>query len=274
MTRKLAFVATAGSLGAAVFLTLGIALAGSNWSDASRLLGMGESTCGPTSSAGREITLPLAAHDSFAIHIPATVRYQPGGRAVAVISGDPALLDHVRLEAGQLRLDCNPGWFASRLDVKLSGPSISNWELRGNGDLILSQINQTQLALSIKGSGSAYVEGAADAVEVKISGSGETELRDLIARSVQVEIHGSGSVAANGTADALDVNISGSGEAELKDLTARTVRVNIHGSGDARLTAQVDADVFVSGSGDVELSGGPVMRRSEIRGSGSIQQVP
>ncbi|MGQ3036155.1 MAG: GIN domain-containing protein, partial [Neoaquamicrobium sediminum] len=90
-----------------------------------------------------------------------------------------------------------------------------------------------------------------------------TELRGLTAKSVQLEIRGSGSVSANGTADAVDVNISGSGDAALRKLTAKSVRVNIQGSGDASLTAQVDADVFVSGSGDVELSGGPVMRRSE-----------
>lgn len=274
MTRKLAFVAMAGSLGAVAFLTLGIALAGASWADASRLLGMGKSTCGPANSASRQRTLPLTATDSFSIHIPANVHYQPGGMAEVVITGDPALLDHVRLEAGQLGLDCDPGWFASRLDVKLSGPSITYWELRGSGDLTLSQINQPKLALAIKGSGTAYVDGTSDAVEVNISGSGETELRDLIAKSVQLEIRGSGSVSANGTADAVDVNISGSGDAALRKLTAKSVRVNIQGSGDASLTAQLDADVFVSGSGDVELSGGPVMRRSEVRGSGSIRQVP
>lgn len=125
-----------------------------------------------------------------------------------------------------------------------------------------------------KGSGSVYVDGTLDDVKVNISGSGDTELRDLTAKSVQVEIRGSGSVSANGAADAVDVNISGSGDAALRKLTAKSVRVNIQGSGDASLTAQVDADVFVSGSGDVELSGGPVMRRSEVRGSGSIRQVP
>ncbi len=235
MTRTLAFVATAGLIGAAAFLSLGIALAGPNWRDAVRLSGIGESTCGSSTSTRREVTLPLVVSDSLAIHLPASVHYQPGGKAEAVISGDPALLDHVRLESGRLDLDCDPGWHSSRLKIKVSGPAITVWDLRGSGDLTLSQINQPKLQLTIKGSGDA---------------------------------------SATGTVDAINLSISGSGEAMFKDLIAKSVQVDIRGSGDATLTAQVDADVLVSGSGDVELFGRPSMRRSEIRGSGSIQQRP
>lgn len=235
MTRTLAFVAATGLIGAAAFLSIGIALAGPNWTDAVRLSGFGESTCGPATSDRRQLVLPLAVSDSLAIHLPASVHYQPDGKAEAVITGDPALLDHIRLEAGRLDLDCDPGWFASRLEVKVSGPPIAIWELLGSGDLTLSQINQPKLQLTITGSGDA---------------------------------------SATGTVDAVDLSISGSGEAMFKDLTAKSVQVDIRGSGDATLTAQVDADVSVFGSGDVELFGRPTMRRSEIRGSGSIQQMP
>jgi len=51
------------------------------------------------------------------------VHYQPGGKAEAVVSGNPALLDHVRLEGGRLSLDCHPGWSMSKFDVSLSGRS-------------------------------------------------------------------------------------------------------------------------------------------------------
>lgn len=274
MTRKLTLTATTGLIGAAVCLTLGIALAGPAPIKASSWLGVGESTCGSERSARQQITLPLASSDRFAILMPATVNYQPGGTAEAVISGDAALLDHVRLEGAELRLDCDPGWFASRLEVKLSGPPIADWEVRGSGDLTLEGINQPKLSVGIDGSGSVNVYGTADAVEVKISGSGETKWSDLAAETMQVTIRGSGNVSASGTADKVDLDISGSGDAELHDLIANSVTINIRGSGDARLTAQVDADVFISGSGDVELSGDPNMRRSVIRGSGSIQQVP
>jgi carbon monoxide dehydrogenase subunit G len=235
MTGKLAFTAMAGLTGAALFLAVGIGLAGPDWVNAGGSWIGGQSTCGATTSTRKEVTLPFSADGSFTIALPAAVRYLPGEKAEAVVSGDSTLIDHVRMEGSRLTLDCEPGWFASRLDVSVSGPAISDWKLLGSGDLALSEINQPELRLSIRGSGS---------------------------------------VAATGTAQTVDLEISGSGSGRLKNLAAQSAEIKIRGSGDAQITAQADADVSISGSGDVELYGHPTMRRSEVRGSGSITQVP
>ncbi|ANN57449.1 hypothetical protein A9174_12225 [Mesorhizobium loti NZP2037] len=235
MTGKLALVATAGLVGAALFLAVGIGLAGPDWVNAGGSWISGQSTCGAITSVRKEVTLPFSANDSFTIALPASVRYQPGDKAEAVVSGDSTLIDHVRMEGSQLSLDCGTGWFSPRLDVTVSGPAISDWRLVGNGELTLSQVNQPELRLNIRGSGS---------------------------------------VVANGTTQAVDLEISGSGSGRLKDLIAQSAQVEIRGSGDAEVTAQADADVSISGSGDVDLYGHPTMRRSQVRGSGSITQVP
>jgi Putative auto-transporter adhesin, head GIN domain len=236
MIGKLAFVAGAGTIGAVVLLTFGIGLSGSPLADAGHLLGVMQSTCGSAASAQDRIVLPLVAgEDSFTIDLRASVHYQPGEKAEVVITGNPMLLDHVQLNGGRLSLDCDPGWFASKLDVNVSGPAINAWTLLGSGDLTLSGIAQPQLQLSIRGSGD---------------------------------------VAATGAADTVGLNISGSGAARLRELEAKSARIDIRGSGDAEMTAIADADVSIHGSGNVELSGQPVMRRSEIRGSGRIVHVP
>ncbi|PYE86322.1 GIN domain-containing protein [Phyllobacterium leguminum] len=235
MAGKLAFVATTGLIGAVAFLTLGISLSGRDWGDARHLWGAMPSACGSSASTRQEVTLPLAASDSLIIGLPASVRYQPGGKAEAVVTGDPTLLDHVRMEGHKLSLDCDPDWSAPKLDISVSGPAITDWELLGSGDLTLSQIVQPQLRLSIRGSGS---------------------------------------VTAAGTADRVDVDIAGAGAARLKQLTAKSAQIVIRGSGGAQITAQTDADVSISGSGNVELFGRPILRRSEIRGSGRIVQEP
>ena len=235
MTGKLALVATAGLVGAALFLAVGIGLAGPDWVNAGGSWISGQSTCGAITSVRKEVTLPFSANDSFTIALPASVRYQLGDKAEAVVSGDSTLIDHVRMEGSQLSLDCETGWFSPRLDVTVSGPAISDWRLVGSGELTLSQVNQPELRLNIRGSGS---------------------------------------VVANGTTQAVDLEISGSGSGRLKDLIAQSAQVEIRGSGDAEVTAQADADVSISGSGDVDLYGHPTMRRSQVRGSGSITQVP
>lgn len=234
MTRKLALVATAGLVGAAAFLSLGFALAGSNWHDAARLWIADKSTCGQNASGRDRVTLPLTSAESFIIRMPASVHFQPGGEPQAIISGDAAVLDHIRIDGGELSLDCDPGWFSPRVDVRLSGPSVARWEVHGSGDLVLSQVDQPRLDMVMKGSGSATATGKADVVDVTIAGSGNVSFEKLVAQSVQVEVHG---------------------------------------SGDANLMAQAEADVFIAGSGDVEVIGPAVMRRSVVKGSGNISQT-
>jgi hypothetical protein len=234
LARKLTLVATTGLIGAAVFLTLGVGLSGRGWADARKLWGALPSTCGSSVSGGEKVTLPFVASDSLVIDLLASVQYQPGDTATAVVSGDPALIEHVRIEGGRLSLDCDPGLFASRLDVSLSAPAITNWELLGSSALSLSQINQPQLKLSIRGSGNVTAAGAVDTVKV---------------------------------------DMAGSGTARLNGLTAKSAEIAIRGSGDAQITAQTEADVTILGSGSVEIFGHPILRRSDIMGSGRIVQV-
>lgn len=233
MTGKLGFVATAGLTGAIVFLALGVGLSGPNWVYAGGSWIGGESTCGKSASTTKQVTLPFTAGDSFTIAVPSSVRYQPGEKAEAVVSGDAVLVDHIRMEGSKLSLDCDPGWFNNRVDVTLTGPAITDWKILGSGDLDLTEINQPELRLDIRGSGS---------------------------------------VSAAGTAQTIDLRVSGSGSGRLKDLISQSAKVDIRGSGDAEITAKVDADVLISGSGDVDIYGHPTMRRSEVRGSGSISQ--
>ncbi|TPI34708.1 DUF2807 domain-containing protein [Mesorhizobium sp. B3-1-6] len=233
MTGKLAFVASAGLIGSIVLLAVGIGLSGPDWVYAGGSWIGEQSTCGKSTSTTKEVTLTFSAGDSFTIAVPASVRYQPGDKAQAVVSGDSVLVDHVRMEGSKISLDCNPGWFNNRVDVTLSGPAITDWKILGSGDLALDKINQPALRLDIRGSGS---------------------------------------VTAAGTAQTIDLRVSGSGSGHLKDLTAQSAKIDIRGSGDAEITAQADADVLISGSGDVDIYGHPTMRRSEVRGSGSISQ--
>ncbi|MFK0164445.1 GIN domain-containing protein [Rhizobium sp. NPDC090279] len=235
MNGKLATVATTGLICAFVFLALGIGLSGPDWANAGHWWGGVGSDCAATASGRNQIVLPFSSNGSLAIDIPATVQYQPGGKAEAVVSGDPALLDHVKLEGGRLSLDCNPGWSNAKFDVSLSGPLVTDWKVRGSGDLALSELDQTDLRLSITGSGS---------------------------------------VVATGSVKTVDLDVSGSGAARLKDLAAQSVKIRIRGSGDAEVAAAADADISISGSGNIELYGHPVLRRSVIRGSGRLVQVP
>jgi hypothetical protein len=74
----------------------------------------------------------------------------------------------------------------------LSGPAITRWDVLGNSDLTLLQINQPKLHVNIKGSGSSSASGIAGAVNLSISGPGEARFEGLTAKSATVQIRGSG----------------------------------------------------------------------------------
>lgn len=193
-----------------------------------------QSSCGSAVSGGQQVILPFSSSGSPTIDIPASVHYQPGGKAEAVITGDPALLDHVRIEGGRLSMDCNP-LVQRQIRRQPVRTVVTDWRVRGSGDLALSQLDQAYLRLRISGSGS---------------------------------------VTATGSARSVDLDVSGSGTARLKGTAAQSVKIRIHGSGDAEVAVAADADISISGSGNIELYGHPVLRRSEIRGSGRLVQVP
>src|SRR4051795_648682 len=104
MTKIEMFVAM-GALGAAFFPLLG---SGRHWVWAIAEAQSGDSqfSCEPASSENAEVRLPFNPGNRLVIALPGSVRYRPGDKAEAVIRGEAAIVNQVRLEDGKLRLAC------------------------------------------------------------------------------------------------------------------------------------------------------------------------
>jgi hypothetical protein len=257
MTRKLASLATLGLTVAVVCLLLGWSLAGANWNaDASWWQGSGARCsrgalgwlfrAGGTSGSADEaspsgagpgsVTIAFEPTDSLEISLPASISYQPGPKGEAVIGGDPAVIRHVRLDGGRLgfdsEVDCGP---VSRLTVRLTGPAITTWSIRGSSDLNLAGLDQKALHLLV--SGSAHVIG-------------------------------------NGTAQDVSLDLAGSADADLQGLAVKSADIKISGSGKVQIAAQDEADIGISGSALVRLHGHPARLRTHVSGSARIEDAP
>ena len=81
-----------------------------------------------------------------------------------------------------------------------------------------------------------------------------------------------GEVTAIGKARRLALSINGSGDADLASLTLTDADVDITGSGEARVGPTGNADITISGSGDVTLTERPAKVSRTISGSGSIDE--
>ena len=233
MRRPLIFIAVAGALGSFVVSTPSVVPSGLHWALAGTASSASGLACGSTASNSTQVTLPFTPGDRLAITLPGSVRYRPGDKAEAVVTGDAALVDHVRIEDGTLGLDCEPS--SSRLEIDLTGPAITQWKLQSSANLALTDVSQRQLQLTMTGSGNVIATGAVETIGLKITGLGSAQLKRLIAKSAEIETTGSGR---------------------------------------AGVTAEMSADVSITGSGNVELFGRPTLGRSKTTGSGRIIQAP
>lgn len=102
------------------------------------------------------------------------------------------------------------------------------------------------------------------------SGSGNVVLHDVSNGQLDLTMNGSGSMAANGRTGRLHVTINGSGRAQLASLWATDVSAGLFGSGSATVNAHGRLDAQIFGSGTLHYVGKPAELRSSHFGSGRI----
>jgi hypothetical protein len=228
--RTLGWVAI-GGLGIGIAsLSLAYTIGGRNLDPLGLVDGWG-SACG-NGTGPSERRLAWDGGNSVELTLPGTVRWRAGEGSELIVRGAPGAVAHVELRGNRIVLACRGR--AGSLEVTLPGLPFQRIGIAGSGNLVMENLNQPELALSISGSGSMQAQGNVDRLSVKISGSGNARLGELAAKQATVHISGSGKV-----------------EASPKD----------------------QADVTISGSGDVKLLTRPADLRSKVSGSGRVSQA-
>lgn len=90
--------------------------------------------------------------------------------------------------------------------------------------------------------------------------------------NVKMSIAGSGSIAVSGAAKDVHLEISGSGAINVANLSSSDCNVNIAGSGDCKVNVNGKLDVSIAGSGSVQYKGSPSVS-SSIAGSGRVRSL-
>ena len=88
--------------------------------------------------------------DRAEICIPGTVYYQPGPEWRVTVKGPESSVEHLRIEDGQIFFDASMTYpHTSSLEVRITGPSLESFGLKGSGTLILENIAQEAPRTSI-----------------------------------------------------------------------------------------------------------------------------
>lgn len=197
------------------------------------LLNGGTACPAVAANAPRDRVLDWDGSDRVTLAVAGDAVYQPGTDGRLHISGDPGAIAHLRVRDGVIGSDCSDGLFAHRSAVHIVLPGITFHSFH-------------------------------------VSGSGIMTLHGLRQQTVEASISGSGDMHADGHVDDAEIHVSGSGNADFGHVAGNTARVHVSGSGNADIAPSQDADIRISGSGDVTVHGNPAHMRQHVSGSGDV----
>jgi hypothetical protein len=168
--------------------------------------------------------------DHVGLSVGGHARYTPGSDNKVHLTGDPQALAHVRVRDGSIEMDCN-GWNhnSGNLEITLPGQEFKRFGIAGSGNLVLQNLNQHKLKVSIAGSGSIKADGKVETTEIHIAGSGDADLGQVASQVSEVHIAGSGNTDIAPT-DEADIHIAGSGDVNLHT-SPKKLETHIAGSG-------------------------------------------
>ena len=155
--------------------------------------------------------------DEVSVSVPVNLHYKPGEGTQVLVSGDPELVSHVKIDDdGDIKLDCSHhNWHQQRLEVTLPGNrTFREVDLKGVGSVTLENINQPELEIGMAGKGDVMASGKTDSFTISLAGKGDIHAKDLIAQKVEINIAGHG-VVETSPQDSADISIAGHGNVKL-----------------------------------------------------------
>jgi hypothetical protein len=108
--------------------------------------------------------------------------------------------------------------------------------------------------------------------EIIISGSSDILIDEINSTDLSFKISGSGDIKAAGSSNNTQISISGSGDVNIGELKTEKLDVNIRGSGDVKANVANELNTKISGSGDVRYYGDPKVE-TKISGSGDVFKI-
>lgn len=181
-------------------------------------------------TATREIAWPGGERIEF--DVPGDVQYTQGpGPAKLVITGPKDQVDRVELSGGKLQSSDDDDFDGGRLTVTMTAPDVRHFSINGDNSLVIDGYDQDDLGVDVSGNGKVSAKGKTHAIKLDISGNGDIDLSGLAAQSAEADISGSGRASMAPT-DEANLSISGSGEI---DLLTHPPKLNSDVSGSGRI---------------------------------------
>jgi hypothetical protein len=221
MANKFALIGCSGIIVSVVCFTAAGLIAGNSlrgmdrreWREDIREMFSSRGRCPSPSGVTGTRQIAWEGGDEASVRLPANVHYRPGGNDQVTITGDNALLEHVRVRDGEVRIDCRER-DGRNLEVTLPGRRFHTFSIMGSGNVDLAGIDQPSLEINLMGAGDIKAEGHTEHLEVNVMGAGGADLGGLVADNAELNVMGSGDVDVSAI-DRLELSMFGAGDVTL-----------------------------------------------------------
>jgi hypothetical protein len=162
------------------------------------------------------------------------VNVRRDGPPRVVVTGPQEMVSRVILRDGRLGMEDSGNWWGNwnnngRIEVEITGAALNEVSVSGSGQLRLGTLRQSDLEVSVSGSGSIYADGQVARLDARVSGSGSARLEGMRTQDGRFGVSGSGSIAL-AAAERADASVSGSGTVRITD-RPRDLSHSVSGSG-------------------------------------------
>jgi hypothetical protein len=183
-------------------------------------------------AAGKSMSREIAwtGGETVSVDIPADIENRPGDSDQMLrVTGDAALIPHIVVQEGEIKLDCRPGRLnAARIRIALPGQNFMRFNLAGLTSLTLRDIDQPELHFNLAGKSSVTASGKADSLSINGAGLAEANLGGLSVRVAHLNLAGKSTVEV-AASDALELNSVGASTLTLVG-EPKTLKTNILGT--------------------------------------------
>ena len=183
-------------------------------------------------AAGKTMSREIAwtGGETVSVDIPADIENRPGDSdKMLSVSGDAALVPHIVVKEGEIKLDCRPGRLnAARIKIALPGMTFMRFNLAGLTSLNLRDIDQPELRFNLAGASSVTAAGKVDSLHINGAGLSEARLGALSVRVAHLNLAGKSTVET-AVSDELELNSVGAATLTLVS-EPKTLKTNILGT--------------------------------------------
>jgi hypothetical protein len=229
-----------------LFLTAAFFVAGCSISSFPGITGSGKLVT-------KELTLgeftQIDASSSFQVDVT------QGATSSVVVTADDNLWDSVgvRNDGGTLHLSTKPGSYNNtHISAKIVTPHLSALTLSGATKGTIEGFNDAAGRMDLSVSGASTLDGG------------------LRQGQVTLDVSGASTATLHGAADLLNVTVSGASHGGLEDIVSDAIRADISGASNAKVNARHKLDYDVSGASHLSYAGSPTIGQADVSGASSV----